>query len=131
MNRDEIRNSVMQVLEGYRNEVAAAYLFGSTVNGDVAVLSDVDVAVLFTKGARTPGPELRLCIHADLCRALRRDDVDLLVLNTAANLIIKDEIVRNGILVFEGDPGQKEAFELNVMHSCIDFKRQRKMAVGY
>ena len=131
MNRDEIRNTVSQVLDGYRNDVAAGYLFGSAVNGDEAVLSDVDVAVLFVEGAQTAGLDLRFRLHADLCRALKRNDIDLLVLNTAANLIIKDEIVRNGRLVFDGNPDQREAFELNVMHTCIDFRRQRKMAVGY
>lgn len=111
--------------------MAAAYLFGSTVKADVAALSDVDVAVLLVAGASTAGPDPRFRLHAYLCRALKRNDVDLFILNTATNLIFKDEIVRNGRLVFEGNSDQREAFELEVIHSCIDFKRQRKMAVGY
>lgn len=128
---DSLQDAVSQVLDGYRDTVAAAYLFGSTVKGDVAALSDVDIADLLAAGTSTEVPDPRFRLHVDLCRALKRNDVDLLILNTAKNLIIKDEIVRNGRLLFEGNAEQREAFELEVIHSCIDFKRQRKMAVGY
>jgi predicted nucleotidyltransferase len=131
VKRDAILKTIAAVLEGHGDAVAAAYLFGSTAKGDVGPLGDVDVAVLFSEQASASLLDLKLRLHADLCRALKRNDVDLLILNTASNLIIKDEIVRNGVVIFEGNPEAREEFELRVIHLCIDFKTQRRKAVGY
>lgn len=131
MKRDAILKTLATVFEGYGDAVAAAYLFGSTAKGEAGPLGDVDVAVLFSAKACGSLLDLRFRLQVDLCRALKRNDIDLFVLNTAANLIIKDEIVRKGVVIFEGDPEAKEEFELRVIHSCIDFKTQRRNAVGY
>lgn len=131
VKRDAILKTIATVLEGYGDAVAAAYLFGSTAKGDAGPPGDVDVAVLFSAKSSRSLLDLRFRLHADLCRALKRNDIDLLVLNTAANLIIKDEIVRSGVVIFEGNPEDRETFELRVIHSCIDFKTQRRKAVGY
>lgn len=131
VKRDATLKTIATVLEGYGDAVAAAYLFGSTAKGAAGPLGDVDVALLFSEQASGSLLDLRFRLHADLCRALKRNDIDLLVLNTASNLIIKDEIVRNGVVVFEGDREAREEFELRVIHSCIDFKAQRRKAVGY
>jgi len=129
MKREEILNAVAAVLGRYRAEITAGYLFGSAAGREVGALSDIDVAVLASGQDETLG-DLRFRIYADLCRALQRNDIDLVILNTASNMILKDEIVRNGILVHESDSEAREEFEVRVIHSCIDFRRQRQETIG-
>lgn len=129
-SRDDILQPIRAVLRKYTDEVVAVYLFGSWAKGDAAQLSDVDIAILAEERDHANLFDLRVRLYADLCRALKRNDIDLLILNTASNLIIKDEIVRNGIVIFDNNPPARQAFEVNVIHSCIDFMQQRRKAVG-
>jgi hypothetical protein len=46
------------------------------------------------------------------------------------NLILLDEIVRNGMLVFDGDTELREDFEARILHDCMDFRRQRLLTIG-
>ena len=130
MKREELIQTVSDVLGRYRAEITAGYLFGSVAGGEVGALSDIDVAVLCSGSLDENTGDLRFRLYADLCRALQRNDIDLVILNTALNLVLKDEIVRNGILVHETDTETREEFEVRVIHSCIDFKRQRQRIVG-
>ena len=66
-----------------RGKIAVAYLFGSSARGEAGPGSDIDQAVLLFDSAGSAGLELRIDIHADCCRALKRNDVDIVVLNTA------------------------------------------------
>lgn len=131
MKLDGILNALAAVLSRYRTEVTAAYLFGSTAKGEAGKLSDIDVAVLSSAEKSANPVDLRFRLQADLCRALHRSDIDLLILNTMSNLILKDEIIRNGLLVYDGDSEAREEFEIRVIHSCIDFRRQRQEAIGF
>jgi len=123
--------TIASVAETYGDAVAAVYLFGSAAKGEAGPLADLDVAVLFSKEDAGHLHDLKFKIYADLCRSLKRNDIDLLVLNNASNLIIKDEIVRNGIVVHDRDPAAREDFEVRVIHSCIDFRTQRRNVVGH
>lgn len=61
---------------------------------------------------------------------MKRDDVDLLILNTAGNLILLDEVVRYGSVLYDRDTDARENFELDILHQAIDFKRQRLAVLG-
>jgi hypothetical protein len=41
--------------------------------------------------------DLRLELYADCCRVLKRNEVDVVMVNKAKNLFLMDEIVRNGM----------------------------------
>jgi len=75
---------------------------------------------------------LRFNLYADLCRTLGRNDIDLVILNYTSNLILKDTIIRHGIVLYTADDSDNERidFELKVMHSCTDFKLQRQRVMG-
>jgi predicted nucleotidyltransferase len=86
--------------------MTAAYLFGSAARGKERGGSDVDIAVFFT--AR---PDLDI-IEATLtaCEsALERDDMDLVVLNTASTVLAFEAISGRRILCLS--PERIAAFE--------------------
>ncbi len=131
MNIEEIKSAVLPVFEKYSGDVAAAYLFGSMATGSWYGLSDIDFAVLLHKKGKALYFDARLSLYADLCRALKRDDVDIVLLNTTKNLFLLDEIVRNGIVVFEADSGLRDEFECRVLHEAIDFRAHRSRVIGF
>lgn len=108
-------------------EVAFAYLFGSFARGDNFTISDIDIAV-YLSGKASLADELRL--YSTICRELKHDNIDLIILNNTNNIMLLDEIVRYGKVVCDRNPSLRESFELRVLHDAIDFKHQRKVFVG-
>ena len=118
------------IFSRYHEEIVAAYLFGSTARGATSRSSDIDIAVLTRNRDKKSGASLKFRLYPDLCRALKRNDVDLVLLNLSGNLILNDEIVRHGKVLYSTDDDAREEFELNVLHRCADFKFQRRYAMG-
>lgn len=108
-------------------KVEFAYLFGSVSQGTSGPISDIDIAVYLSQ---KPSLEQELGLHLFLSRVLKTDRIDLLVLNTAKNIILMDEIIRKGIIVYEKTAFLRETFELRILHDAIDFKEQRKLILG-
>jgi uncharacterized protein len=125
-----IKETLSPVFKKYRDRVVFAYLFGSAAGGDLQPTSDIDIAVLFVPGTRAFYFDTRLSLHGDYCRALNRNDIDIVVLNTATNIIILEEIVRYGIVIYDREPDMREDFELKILHQAIDFREQRLAAIG-
>lgn len=108
-------------------KVEFAYIFGSVSHGTSGPISDIDIAVYLSQ---KPSLEQELGLHLFLSRELKTDRIDLLVLNTAKNIILMDKIIREGIIVYEKTPFLRESFELRILHEAIDFKEQRKLILG-
>ena len=106
--------------------VRFAYLFGSVAEGKAGPLSDIDIAVYLDP---LDLKDLLPLLHT-LCLSLKRDDVDLLVLNRTRNLILKEEIVRHGKLLYDKDPEARFEFEWKSVHQAIDFREKRKRLLG-
>ena len=100
MITDNIINNITAVFHKHERSVLFAYLFGSTVHAEGRLSGDIDVAVYFAEGTPEAHFENRLSLYADICRALKRNDVDLVVLNTTLNLILLDDIVRTGDVIY-------------------------------
>lgn len=107
-----------------------AYLFGSVAKGEVAPLSDIDVAVYLSNV--DPGAlfDIKLSLYGDICRALNRNDVDLVVLNTVANNMLIEDIIRHGVVIYDRDIEAREDYEVTSLHQAIDFKTQRLAVMG-
>ena len=127
---DDIVRNTTRVLEKYERQVLFAYLFGSSARGESTPSSDVDLAVFFAGGTREAYFETRPSLYADLCRALKRNDVDVVVLNTAVNLVLLEEIVRTGVVLYDRGPEMRTVFELETLHRSLDFKSQRLAVLG-
>ena len=93
-------------------------------------LSDIDVAIFLESEERRSQFELKMALHAELCRMLNRNDIDILVLNTVNNIVLLEEIVRHGRVIFDGNEDLREDFEQKVIHRAIDFKLQRLATMG-
>lgn len=91
-----------------RHGVRFAYLWGSRAGGRARADSDYDFAVSMKLGRRALAPFLDLC--ADLSRALDTDDVDVTLLEDA-NTLVRYEVQRTGVLIFERDREARIAFE--------------------
>lgn len=116
-------------LENYHNklQIEFAYLFGSYAEGNYAPTSDIDLAVYF---ASNPSLEEELSLHVFLTRQLKTDRIDLLVLNRTRNLILLEEIIRKGKVIYDKNSELRKMFEYKIIHNSIDFKIQRKIFAG-
>ncbi|MCX8030557.1 MAG: nucleotidyltransferase domain-containing protein, partial [Thermodesulfovibrionales bacterium] len=118
-------NALLSVFQKHSKDVLFAYLFGSSVSCQTHPTSDVDIAVYFSENDKPLNYDKMLLLHADLCRTLKRNDIDILILNIAKNIILLDDIVRHGVLIYDREPDVREAFEIKVLHQAIDFRQQR------
>lgn len=108
-------------------KVEFAYLFGSVSGGNSGAFSDIDIAVYLSI---KPSLEQELDLHLFLSRELKTDRIDLLILNNARNIVLMDEIIKKGIVVYEKNRSLRESFETRILHEAIDFKEQRKVFLG-
>jgi len=103
--------------------VLISYLYGSYARGDVHPFSDVDVGIYLEK--MTPGEalnnELSLALEFDEILG-SKTNVDVRSINTMP-LMIKGNIVTEGILMYSRDDGVRVEFETNVRKIYFDFRR--------
>ena len=111
-------------------ELDAAYLFGSVARDAAHPGSDVDIAVLPRTSRRGTLESLQLDLEAELERALGRR-VQVVALHSAPPDLVH-RILRDGILVHEGDRSRRIAFEVRARNEYFDLKpfldRYRKRA---
>jgi len=118
-----------------RQEVAFAYLFGSGSSGSGHRLSDVDIAVFIYPPAREPRGERK--VETDLWmdlwgvaeRALRRDDVDIVLLHRAPPLLA-DRVARTGKVLFSRDEPSRIRWIVEAKNRYCDLKLLREMLDG-
>ena len=130
MDAEQIKIELVPTFAKYREDILAAYLFGSEAKGTTSSSSDIDIALLTRNCDKTNGAALKFSLYADICRKLKRNDIDLVLLNLSGNLMLNDEIIRNGKVLYSTDDEARERFELEVLHSSTDFKFQRQYAMG-
>jgi predicted nucleotidyltransferase len=130
MQADYLKKVLLPLFKKYGDKVEFAYVFGSVAGEEVYPLSDMDIAVYLSQFVKPYFIDLKLEMYADLCRTLRRNDVDLIILNTAKNLVLLENITRRGVVVFERNSALREEFELRIQHQAIDFKTQRRAILG-
>ena len=90
---------------------------------------DIDIAVYAT-AEQAQRLDWRADLHGELCDALGTNAVDLVHLNSTDNIMLLDEIVRKGEVLFERDPDARIFFVTGVWHRAIDFKEKRKLLMG-
>jgi uncharacterized protein len=90
-------------------QVRLAVLFGSTARGKAGPQSDIDLGILLEPYS----PELRFKVEAELGRAARKG-VDIVLLDEAPPLL-RFEITRDGVLLFEREEGLWTAFKAKAM----------------
>lgn len=100
----EEKNRIIHVLNDYfknRHDIVFAYLFGSFASGCENKLSDVDIAVYFSRDVLSSDIKRYLDMKIELEELLKRE-IDLVVLNTAKPLL-KSRILNNRIKIISRD----------------------------
>ncbi|MGK7312319.1 MAG: type VII toxin-antitoxin system MntA family adenylyltransferase antitoxin [Candidatus Longimicrobiales bacterium M2_2A_002] len=116
---DEIRTALAVVAERLP-ELAAAYLYGSAVTGEVGPGSDLDIALVVVPGAE-PDPLFAETVSARLGERLGfAGEVDAHVVDHLP-LAVRGRVVTEGVPVFERDPEQRVEFETHTRRLYFDF----------
>jgi predicted nucleotidyltransferase len=122
MSSAPIDRAVLQQLQAFFNRdhigIVCVYVYGSVARGEARDASDVDVAVLY---AQEPPPTLDglgLELGYTLERLLGKP-VDLVILNRAP-LDLIHRVLRDGVLVYDGDPSSRIRFEVQARNAYFD-----------
>lgn len=116
---DPVVRRIARALSG-RREIAAAYVFGSVATGQVRPDSDVDVAVLLGKAiGPTQALNYRLRLMSELGSALRRSDVDVVILNLAPPLLAH-RVLSKGRLILERSAAARVRFQVRTASRYAD-----------
>lgn len=80
--------------------IITAYLFGSRARGSFSPISDYDFAVqLNDKTDKKTYTDLKLDLIGDLCRVLKTDEVDVVILNEAP-ILLKHRVLKDRKVLF-------------------------------
>jgi predicted nucleotidyltransferase len=107
--------------------VRVAYLFGSYAKKAALPTSDIDIAVLFGEEIdRSQYLELSALLTAELMKILKRNDVDVVVLNTAFPLL-RYKVFADGEIIFSESEKDRVRFEVKAMRDYFDTKPLRNI----
>lgn len=107
-----------------REEILEAYLFGSTATGSAKAHSDVDIAVyLGDLRPRASAFGYAADLAAALMHELKRNDVDVVVLNGAPPLLYH-RVLRDGVRILSRDLQATTTREGQALSRYCDFLPQ-------
>jgi len=121
---------ITKVFQSFEPRILFAYIFGSTGTDSESSGSDLDIAVYFDMPAAAVELDHKLFLYAAVSRAMKRNDIDIVALNTCTNQMLLYEIMTQGRLLFEDDFEARALFEQQTLHKAIDFKQQRERIFG-
>ena len=130
VDKETLILKIVPLFEKYSNDLVAAYIFGSIAEGKAHSKSDIDIAVLPESWNKQQLFDLKDSLYTDLCRTLKTNDVDLVLLKASKNLMLIDRIIHKGCLVWEKDVVQRKEFETVKLHEILDFKEHRYRTLG-
>lgn len=116
----EVDDLVQKLRKASQNlPLVLLYLHGAHAQGTQTALSDLDIAALLDK-ERARDRNSILDLLDPLQRIAGREDIDLLILNTAGP-IIKDRVIRYGRLVYARSEKERILFEASSIKESLDF----------
>lgn len=119
MRREDFREVAGKVstLCSKQSAIVAVYIFGSAAKGERQPSSDLDVAVLLDE---TRLDQFSLSSFISLVEKVCGYRADVVVLNRAGELL-KYEVRRFGLLIFERDARRRKQFEVMGRKTFEDF----------
>ena len=108
---------------GEVGEIDASYLLGSAASGQLRSDSDLDIALLPSRGARFHGRRLAE-LAADL-ESIAGRPVDLGILHTG-NLVYAKEAISHGKVFFERDPSARRRFAMLALSMYAELQETRR-----
>jgi len=123
-----MKTEITKVIEKHRHEIIFGYLFGSQAKGLANASSDI--ALFVNPESKDSFFDIKIDFYMDISRTLKRNDIDIVILNQCKNLILMNEIISHGFIIYDSNKQLRQDYEQKILHSAIDFKYQRRMAMG-
>lgn len=101
--------------------VLFAYLYGSFATGNVNPFSDLDIAIYVDKISPTKHLKLELLLALEIDEKMNSCVASEVRIINDVPLVIKGEIVTNGLLIFSKDEAARVDFETSVRRVYFDF----------
>jgi len=120
MLSDDIAAKIKEVCEKMP-QIKLLYVFGSQARGDAGPLSDYDFAVYLDEKDFRKRFEIKLNLIGKLTSILRRNDVDVAVINDLDNINLKYAIISEGKIIYEDEP-YTTTVESRIMNEYFDFR---------
>jgi uncharacterized protein YutE (UPF0331/DUF86 family)/predicted nucleotidyltransferase len=110
-----------------QHDVRLAYLFGSYAKGKARPDSDLDIAVLFDETMPVERyMTLRLALIGEMAHIFHRDDIDLVVLNEAPNLLAC-AVLGHGVVIYNADDRLRVQFQVRTLQKYRDLAPMRRL----
>lgn len=125
----EVKNLIehrVQILTE-KHYIKLIYIFGSYAKGKNDKNSDLDIAILLNKGYN---PMEKLDLIGELTDIFKRNDIDLVILNDA-NEVLKHQIIKYGKIVYMENEDIKVNFEVRVLKEYMDMEPFRRTQMKY
>lgn len=119
------KDNFKSLLQEY--DIKLIYIFGSYAKGNNNANSDLDIAVLLNNDY---DPMDKLSLIGDLTSIFKRDDIDLVILNSA-NSVLKHQVIKYGKLIFMENEDIKVNFEVRVLKEYMDMEPFRRTQRTY
>lgn len=105
-----------------KREVKFAYLFGTYAKNSTSPLSDIDIAIYLDEKIKEEERfNFRLELIARVSKLLKREDIDLIILNDSY-ISLAYEVIYYGKLIFSNNELKRIRFEAKVMSLYFDRK---------
>ena len=135
---DSYMQSIEETLQAYfenRPEVDLAYLFGSFVKSKTGRFHDIDIAVLVASGLEKKFDEQMpygygACMNAEIAHVLKYSSIDLVILNHARPLLLK-QVISTGKLIHCRSEMVRTRFEVDSLKRYSDTKHIRRIKTLY
>ena len=110
-----------------RDDVLAAYIFGSLAANKLGTASDIDIAVLLGDSVkRNDYGSVKLDIITCLIKLLSFNAIDIVILNISSPLL-SHEVIKKGILLFSKDEKRRLGYTVKPTMRYIDTIYLRKV----
>ncbi|OEF96883.1 hypothetical protein BHF68_07020 [Desulfuribacillus alkaliarsenatis] len=109
--------------------IQLVYIFGSYATHKATSRSDVDIGIFIDPQSKSDSnrySQIKLELLDKYTSALKRDDIDLLILNQA-NPTLAFQIVKYGKLIYQQSQLTKVLYENKVWKEYADTEKQRKL----
>lgn len=117
-----MKREIGTVLKNHE-EIVFAYLFGSCARDEQFPQSDIDIAVYLTENTDPLAEKLSLL--GDLSSHLQRDDIDIVIMNSAP-LSLLGRIMAHRKVLLDRNPYVRHAFESLTIRKYLDFSIKEK-----
>ncbi|MCA1793550.1 MAG: nucleotidyltransferase domain-containing protein [Desulfobacteraceae bacterium] len=129
-NTIQVIENLKMIFHKQKQPFLFVYLFGSLARKDHSESSDLDIAVYVEKNIKQDYFDIKSELYLQLSRALKTNQIDIVVMNQCQNLMLLNNIITHGQLIYEKDHSARVDYEQKIFHRAIDFKHQRKMVMG-